>query len=107
MCRPKSDDEYADAIAAADKVTMWWALYRLAGALHSARYEDPDCQKSPDKRGGLYNVVHFTADHWLPQIPGMPTAGEVARSCAADDAYHELTHLGERLGVRITGDEFF
>ncbi len=92
-------------IADADKEILWWALYRMSQALHSARYDDPHCQ-GEDKRGGLYTVVHYTADHWLPQIPGMPSFEQVSRECAADHAYHELTFWAEARGLRITGDEF-
>lgn len=98
--------DFARLIEASDKETMWWALYKMSSALHAARYEDPDCKRNPEKRGGLYSVVHYTADHWLPQIPGMPTAEAIAAGCAEDTAYHELTYAAERLGIRITGDEF-
>lgn len=101
-----TDADYNKLIEKADKNTLWWALYRLLGALHSARACDPHCVGQPEARGGLYSVAHMTADHWGPQIPGMPTIDGVAKEIAADDAYHERTFAAERMGLRVTGDEF-
>lgn len=86
-----TEADYDALIEKADKKTLWWALFRLLNALGAARYQDPACQGQPDARGGLYNVAHFTADHWAPQIEGMPTAVDIARECRADDEYHR-TH---------------
>ena len=101
-----TDADFKALIAKSDKETLWWAMYRLLGALHSARACDPDCIGKQDNRGGLYAVVHMTADHWGPQVPGMPNPAAVARSIAQDISYHELTFWAERNGLRITGDEF-
>ncbi len=101
-----SDADCAACIEKADKETLWWAMFRLLGALHAARASDPACKGKPDNRGGLYSVAHFIADHWGQQIPGMPDQNAVAREIADDEAYHELTYAAERLGLRITGDEF-
>lgn len=88
-----------------DKETLWWAHYRLLGAIHSARYAAA-ADKNRDQQAILH-VIGFTADHWGPQLPGMPLYEAVAKDCAADDAHHSLTELGERMGVYLTGDEFF
>ena len=92
-------------IDAADKRILYWALYRLLNAIHSARADDQNVS-GPDRRGGMFNTVYFTADHWGPQIPGMPTADEILQQCRADDAHHERTYRAESMGLRVTGDEF-
>lgn len=109
MAENMTDEDFNKLIAKADKETLWWALYKVLSALHSARAVDPDCLGRDESRGGIYSVVHFTADHWGPLIPGMPTLADLASVIAdieADDAYHELTYAAEKLGIRITGDEF-
>jgi len=106
-----SDDELRERaeikarISAANPETMYWALYRLLQAIHSARVDDPNV-RGPDRRGGLFNVVYFTADHWGPLVPGMPNAEEIRKEIAADVSHHELTYWAEERGLRITGDEF-
>ena len=101
-----TDADCVAFIEKADKTTLWWGMFRLLSALHSARACDPDCAGKPEDRGGLYTVAHMTADHWGPQIPGMPDFSEVAREIAEDEAYHNLTYAAESMGLRITGDEF-
>lgn len=98
-------EQYERDFAAADKETLWWALYRLLGAIRSARYA-AKADKNKDQIGILH-VIGYTSDHWGPKIPGMPLYKAVAKDCAADDAYHRLTELGERTGHYLTGDEFF
>ncbi len=95
----------ADQIEAADKETLWWALYKLLDAIGSARAVDPNVSGA-DRRGGLFNIVYFTADHWGPQIPGMPDQEKIRREVAEDISHHERTFAAERLGLRVTGDEF-
>lgn len=101
-----TEEDYKKFINASDKEQLWWALYRTLSALASARAVDPHCKGQKNNRGGTYSVVHFTADHWAPQIPGMPDPNVVAREIAADDAYHEITYAAEARGQRVTGDEF-
>lgn len=99
-----TDEQIAANIAAADKETLWWAHYRLLSAVHSARY----AAKADENKDqvAILHIIGITADHWQPQIPGMPSYAAVAEDCRADDDHHELTYLGERMGVYITGDEF-
>lgn len=92
-------------IAAANPETMYWALYKLLSAIHSARADDPNV-RGPDRRGGLFNIVYFTADHWGHLVPGMPNSEEVRKEIEADTTYHETTYWAEARGLRITGDEF-
>lgn len=92
-------------IAAANPETMYWALYRLLDAIHSARCDDPNI-RGADRRGGLFNVVYLTADHWGPLVPGMPNSEEKRKEIAADVAHHETTYWAEARGLRLTGDEF-
>ena len=96
--------EFKKQLADTDKETLWWAHYRLLNAVHAARYA-ADTDKNKDQQAVLH-VIGFTADHWQPKLPGMPSYAEVAKECRADDDHHELTYLGERLGIYITGDEF-
>lgn len=86
-----TDADYARLIEQTDKQTLWWAMFRLMNALQYARAVDPACIGVEGARGGLYSVVHYTADHWGPLIPGMPTLEAARREVAADDAYH-ATH---------------
>jgi hypothetical protein len=86
-----TEADYDRLIEQSDKATLWWGMYRLLNALHSARACDPVCVGVEGVSGGLYHVVHLTADHWGQLIPGMPTLEKVARDIAADDAYH-ATH---------------
>jgi hypothetical protein len=70
-----ADENITDApvkrfIEASNQEDLWWALHRILSALAAARAEDPACKGQPDNRGGLYKVVHYTADHWTKQIPG-------------------------------------
>lgn len=102
----KNDLDPRAYIEASNPTTLWWALYRLLDAIHAARHNDPSTN-GEDKTGGPFNVVYFTANHWDKLIPGLPTFETVSAKCRADDAHHERTYLGERLGVRLTGDEFF
>jgi hypothetical protein len=100
----EQEAEFQKCIVGTDKETLWWAHYRLLNAVHAARYA-ADVDKNKDQQT-ILNVIGFTADHWQPQLPGMPSYEDVAKDCRADDDHHELTYLGERLGVYITGDEF-
>lgn len=105
MERLRKAAENKARVAAANPETMYWALYRLLDAIYSARAEDPQV-RGPDRRGGLFNIVYFTADHWGPLVPGMPNAEDIRKEIAADVAYHELTYWAESRGLRVTGDEF-
>lgn len=88
-------------VEAADKETLYWAVYRLLGAIHAARVD-----ATPEQRSILH-IIALTADHWGPQIPGMPRYEQAVKDARADDAHHEMTARGERLGIYLTGDEFF
>jgi len=100
-----SDEQCKAFIEASDKETLWWALYRMLQATHSARACDPNTN-GPDRRGGLFNIVYFVSDHWGPLVPGMPSFADVAKEIVEDISYHERTFAAERLGLRVTGDEF-
>lgn len=100
---PTADFDYA---ALTDKETLWWGLYRVLSALAHARACDPHCIGKADSRGGVYSVAHRAADYWGALIPGMPDPAKIAREVAQDISYHERTFAAERLGLRVTGDEF-
>lgn len=98
---PDRTDE--QVIESADKTNLYWALYRLLEAVHCARYA---AETAPEK--AILHIIGFTADAWVDRLPPeMPTLDRVQKECRADDAHHERTALGERLGVYLTGDEFF
>ncbi|MDE2426283.1 MAG: hypothetical protein KGO96_10305 [Elusimicrobia bacterium] len=97
------EPDHDAAIEAADKANLYWALYRLLSAVHSARYA-----AETDTERAILHVTGYTADAWVDRIPStMPTLESVSRECRADDAHHARTELGERLGIYLTGDEFF
>jgi hypothetical protein len=91
-------------LKAADKPTLYWALYRLLDAVHAARYAATADDKPEQK--AILHIIGITADHWGPLIPGMPSLEQAMREGRADDAHHERTALGERLRTYLTGDEF-
>ncbi len=105
-----TDADCAAFIEKADKETLWWGMFKLLGALYSARACDRSASGSQVQESGVaYTGPSRTWRRTIGEsrYPAcQEDFSEVQREIAEDEAYHNMTYAAESMGLRITGDEF-